>query len=338
MAKVFEEVAETLTGKTEVKPKKATKAGKEKAAVPKDDVEKPVKAKKGKNVEDKKEDATIVAETAPTRSKSKKTQPIPAPVEEPTVVEAEPKPKKKKGKKESAVEEKVIEIPEPTIVAPETILSKDASKKAKKTKDTKKSTVASTAPEVAPIPAPVDPTPSTISAVQPSKKTKRSKAKEPSPEPEPPTLSADEAVEADGELDSDDEDVHLHGFSTDDDDSSDEEDEMDFESSAFDVSKLPTIAKDDATVKRKLDKAKRQPVCLLFFKPNVSLFIAAICVDRRPGCPIPRTVAPRFLRRPDEGLLLSIWYRDSYSPLAEQKGPFPFIPPLIIIKTASTDS
>jgi len=51
----------------------------------------------------------------------------------------------------------------------------------------------------------------------------------------------------------------LHGFSTDDYDSSDEEDAMDDGPSEFDVSKLPTIAKDDATVKHKLDKAKRQP-------------------------------------------------------------------------------
>jgi nucleolar protein 15 len=35
---------------------------------------------------------------------------------------------------------------------------------------------------------------------------------------------------------------------------------MDVEVSTFDVAKLPTIAKDDASVKRKLDNAKRQPV------------------------------------------------------------------------------
>ncbi|KAJ7650417.1 hypothetical protein FB45DRAFT_731521 [Roridomyces roridus] len=34
---------------------------------------------------------------------------------------------------------------------------------------------------------------------------------------------------------------------------------MDVEVSALDISKLPTIAKDDATVKRKLEQAKRQP-------------------------------------------------------------------------------
>jgi len=34
---------------------------------------------------------------------------------------------------------------------------------------------------------------------------------------------------------------------------------MDFEAGPLDITKLPTVAKDDATVKRKLDKAKRQP-------------------------------------------------------------------------------
>jgi nucleolar protein 15 len=51
----------------------------------------------------------------------------------------------------------------------------------------------------------------------------------------------------------------LHGLSSDDDqDSSDEE----IEHPSIDVSKLPTIAKDDKTVKQKLEKAKRQPVCI----------------------------------------------------------------------------
>jgi len=52
-----------------------------------------------------------------------------------------------------------------------------------------------------------------------------------------------------------DSDLHLHGFSTDDDDSSDDEGE----SSPIDIASLPTLAKDDAAVKRKLDKAKSQP-------------------------------------------------------------------------------
>ena len=59
---------------------------------------------------------------------------------------------------------------------------------------------------------------------------------------------------------SDGEDDHLHGFSTDE-DSSDEGSDMDDDAAVeFDIGKLPTIAKDDETVKRKLDKANRQPV------------------------------------------------------------------------------
>ena len=72
-----------------------------------------------------------------------------------------------------------------------------------------------------------------------------------------------ESSSAEDEDQDEDEGGHLHGFSTDDDDSSEEEDAMDDGPSAFDVSKLPTIAKDDAIVKHKLDKVKRQPVRLL---------------------------------------------------------------------------
>ena len=39
-----------------------------------------------------------------------------------------------------------------------------------------------------------------------------------------------------------------------------EDDEDEEETPGVDVSKLPTIAKDDETVRRKLEKAKRQPV------------------------------------------------------------------------------
>ena len=70
-------------------------------------------------------------------------------------------------------------------------------------------------------------------------------------------------MEGDVQFDSgDEEEVHLHGFSTDE-DSSDEEGEMDFEPTGLDITKLPTVARDDAAVKRKLEKAKakRQPVC-----------------------------------------------------------------------------
>jgi nucleolar protein 15 len=67
----------------------------------------------------------------------------------------------------------------------------------------------------------------------------------------------------------DDADVHLHGFSTDDDSSDD--DVADIDPPAIDVEKLPTIAKDDATVREKLEKAKRQPVrpsCLVLYSSS----------------------------------------------------------------------
>lgn len=86
--------------------------------------------------------------------------------------------------------------------------------------------------------------------------TQKEKIKKQNVEPDSESSSAEDEDE------DKDESSHLHGFSTDDEDSSDEEDAMDDGPSAFDVSKLPTIAKDDATVKLKLDNAKRQPVRL----------------------------------------------------------------------------
>ncbi|KAG1747049.1 RNA-binding domain-containing protein [Suillus paluster] len=49
---------------------------------------------------------------------------------------------------------------------------------------------------------------------------------------------------------------HLYGFSTDEDDSSDEDD---IAGEEVDIGRLPTVAKDDATVRMKLEKAKRHP-------------------------------------------------------------------------------
>ncbi|KAG6868674.1 hypothetical protein C0993_012177 [Termitomyces sp. T159_Od127] len=91
-----------------------------------------------------------------------------------------------------------------------------------------------------------------------SQKSKKKEQKGPTPPASsvPETEKAEEAGD-DSEQEGD-EDLHLHGFSTDDDDSSDEDDDMDYEAPALDISQLPTIAKDDATVKRKLEKAKRQ--------------------------------------------------------------------------------
>jgi nucleolar protein 15 len=74
--------------------------------------------------------------------------------------------------------------------------------------------------------------------------------------------SDDEAEAAIAESDDgSDDNVHLHGFSTDDDeDSSDDDGDAEMGAPALDVGKLPTVAKDDATVKRKLDQAKKENV------------------------------------------------------------------------------
>ncbi|KAF8807064.1 hypothetical protein BYT27DRAFT_7190785 [Phlegmacium glaucopus] len=103
-------------------------------------------------------------------------------------------------------------------------------------------------------------------SLKPFKTLKRKKEVDDEPvvsEPQEPKIFLKKAKkdedEDDDEEDDEEDGGHLHGFSTDEDDSSDEEDPMADEPSAFDVSKLPTIAKDDATVKHKLEKAKRQP-------------------------------------------------------------------------------
>ena len=105
-------------------------------------------------------------------------------------------------------------------------------------------------------------------------RTQKEKIKKQIVEPDSESSSAE-----DGDQDKD-ESSQLHGFSTDDEDSSDGEDAMDEGPSAFDVSKLPTIAKDDATVKHKLDKAKRQPVRLLLLLINISCWFYPQTEDR----------------------------------------------------------
>ncbi|CAE6349163.1 unnamed protein product [Rhizoctonia solani] len=63
----------------------------------------------------------------------------------------------------------------------------------------------------------------------------------------------EESIEAENE------DTQLQGFSTDEDSSDDDRDDAP-ELPGIDLTKLPTVAKDDATVKRRLDKAKKEPV------------------------------------------------------------------------------
>jgi len=185
-------------------------------------------------------------------------------VKDDELVEAEELVVEAKIKKSKTLKEQ----PQPTVEEKVEVMLPKKKKKERKEKTengaTEKPTPASLPAE--PVPEPIS-TPlqaSTISKApktsdKRSKKSKKAKPKEPSPspEPEPEVPSEDEAADADSGQN--EEDLHLHGFSTDD-DSSDEDDAMDDEPSAFDVAKLPTIAKDDATVKRKLDKAKRQPM------------------------------------------------------------------------------
>lgn len=88
---------------------------------------------------------------------------------------------------------------------------------------------------------------------QRTKAVKKSKIlKEPSPDPQ--SSHSDEEEE-------EEEEAMLHGLSTDDDDSSDEE----VDGPPLDISKLPTIAKDDATLSKRLEKAKKQSVCCFTF-------------------------------------------------------------------------
>ena len=94
--------------------------------------------------------------------------------------------------------------------------------------------------------------------------------KPPSPSPSPSLASEPEPSQSESEGDdpaeesrSEAEDVHLYGFSTDEDSSGDDLDAVD-EGADVDVGSLPTISRDDATVKRKLEKAKRKPVRVPF--------------------------------------------------------------------------
>ncbi|KIK96036.1 hypothetical protein PAXRUDRAFT_826421 [Paxillus rubicundulus Ve08.2h10] len=93
-----------------------------------------------------------------------------------------------------------------------------------------------------------------IKGSKPAKTSKResgplSSAKRVESEPESSDASKVETEGSDAEGHD-----YLHGFSTDDDDSSDDEVVED----GVDVGKLPTVAKDDATVQKKLERAKRQ--------------------------------------------------------------------------------
>jgi hypothetical protein len=75
-------------------------------------------------------------------------------------------------------------------------------------------------------------------------------------------------------------------------DSSDDEIEL----PSLDVSKLSTIAKDDKTVKHKLEKAKLKPV-RIHFRPTITTSLCdanpGFSVDSGPGCDLPRSNTSR---------------------------------------------
>lgn len=107
-------------------------------------------------------------------------------------------------------------------------------------------------------------------------------------------------------------DEHLYGFSTDEDDSSDEDDAVGEE---VDIGKLPTVAKDDATVKKKLEKAKRHPVSsstsyIDKFTPNYE-------AGSGPRCDIYGSPTTWVLRRSTAGISFSIRGCDKIANLAE---------------------
>ncbi|KAF9257488.1 RNA-binding domain-containing protein [Marasmius fiardii PR-910] len=82
-----------------------------------------------------------------------------------------------------------------------------------------------------------------------SKKPKSSTTqKEPSPDPQSSHSGGEEEEE---------QEIEIHGLTSDEEDSSD--DEIGGPIEGIDIAKLPTVAKDDKSVQRRLDKAKRQP-------------------------------------------------------------------------------
>ena len=124
----------------------------------------------------------------------------------------------------------------------------------------------------------------------------------PSPSPSPPSESEPSHSES--------EDVHLYGFSTDEDSSGDELDVAD-EGADVDMGSLPTISRDDATVKRKLEKAKRKPVRVVVVShlpPFERQRILSKCpIGDRNWCRFSWSDSPRLLRRPAARILFTVW-------------------------------
>ncbi|CAE6450310.1 unnamed protein product [Rhizoctonia solani] len=71
-------------------------------------------------------------------------------------------------------------------------------------------------------------------------------------------IESESDEEDQSEHEAENEETHLQGFSTDEDSSDDDGDDAP-QLPGIDLTKLPTVAKDDVTVKRRLDKAKKVP-------------------------------------------------------------------------------
>ncbi|KIY73917.1 RNA-binding domain-containing protein [Cylindrobasidium torrendii FP15055 ss-10] len=85
-----------------------------------------------------------------------------------------------------------------------------------------------------------------------SKKTTKKKASKPS---ERKIATPVKPIEPEADKEDDEVEIPLHGLSESEDEDSSDDDEIN-DPAPLDISKLPTVAKDDATVKRKLEKAK----------------------------------------------------------------------------------
>ena len=99
---------------------------------------------------------------------------------------------------------------------------------------------------------------------------------------------------------------YIHGFSSDS-DSSDASDDGEAFSDEIDIGKLPTISKDDETVKRKLDRAKKQAVSLPRYSYTQVMRIGEYLEGDGPWRHISCANTSWLLRRSDERLLFTIW-------------------------------
>ncbi|KAH6913294.1 RNA binding protein [Coprinopsis sp. MPI-PUGE-AT-0042] len=178
------------------------------------------------------------------------------------VVESEVTVKEKKGKKAPVVVEKVV-VKETTTTNPAKAQEKQLPfpKKDKHAAPTKITNSRKKQKDPRPLAPAVEESDEDdeeeVSDVEDVPKVTKPKAKEVKKAGKKESKKQESEDEAENSSE-DEENMHLHGFSTDE-DSSDDEGAMDQDEGGFDVGKLPTVAKDDATVKARLEKAKKKP-------------------------------------------------------------------------------